>query len=464
MATRSGGSGVLYALILFVFLFIFALALAILFYTQRMTVEEQVAQYARLSDEFVSETQQRSDAFQADLNERGQTTVYGYLDSQIDALKRKLVGNEGMGMEQLNREIERVGIADGESAISEINQLKSQITSLEEQVASKQQAIEEADRNIDQLESKLTTLQESTKSQVADLRKQLEDRTTQWQQFEEASKAERAEVVERLEQARENAQARIREKDAEIRTLNNEIDRLNGRVANLSRIIKESRLSAPDMTLEADGRIVDVDPRENIVYINLGKDDHLILGMTFEVFDATTGIQTEVERAGQLVHTGGKATIEVIRFSETGATAVCRIVRQAYGRPVVTGDLISNIIYDRDRTFRFFVYGDFDLNNDGLATPIERQRVVNMIREWGGEVIDADEMPVDTDFLVIGQNIEFPTAPPDDPLPTPEQVERYQTDLARYKRYEELAGLARELSIPVLNQNRFLTLVGQAGH
>jgi len=460
MATRTGGSGVLYALILFVFLFIFSLALAILFYSQRITAEEQLTDYDRLEDEFVSETEQRSDAFQAALTESGQTTVFGHLTTRIDKLNRLLVGTGSASFDAVKSQMVNAGVADGESAISEINELQARITSLNEQVASKQQAVDEADRTVDQLESRLNTLTQSSQQQIEDLSAALEERTREWKQFEQASDAEREEVVQRLEQARADARETVREKEAEIRSLNTEITKLNARIDELARIIRESKLSAPDLTLEADGRIIDVDPAEHICYINLGRDDRLILGMTFEVFDAATGVQTEVNRSGRLEHRRGKATIEVVRFSETGETAICRIVRRSFGRPVVSGDLISNIVYDENRTFRFFVFGDFDLNNDGLATPIERQRVINLIRQWGGEVIDRDEMPVDTDFLVLGENIEFPAALPDDPPPTPEEVERYIETRRQFTRYQELAGLAQELSIPILNQNKFLTLIG----
>jgi HAMP domain-containing protein len=459
MATRSGG-GVLYALILFVFLFIFSLALAILFYSQKLQVEEQVAEYNDLREDFVSNTERQLDEFQTALTDRGDQTVYGHLSSEIKTLKRRLMGQESASMQQIEDDLKSVNVTPGQNALGEIRKLASEVAGLKEQIVSKEQAIEETARAVNQLEAKLTTLTTTSKQKIDALNTALDDRSKEWQQFEQASDGERKEVVARLEQARKDGQARIREKNTEIRELNAEINRLSGRISELTAIVEASRPSAPDMTLESDGRVVDVDPRESVVFINLGRNDRLILGMTFEVFDATTGVQTEITQNGRRIHTGGKAKIEVIRFSDSGETAICRVVRKSYGQPVVSGDLISNIVYDKNRTFRFFVYGDFDLNQDGFSTPIERERIENLIKQWGGEVIDADELPVDTDFLVLGENVQYPEPLPQNPPPTQAQVDEWQARVAEFKRYAELTGLATELSIPVLNQNRFLTLIG----
>ena len=59
--------------------------------------------------------------------------------------------------------------------------------------------------------------------------------------------------------------------------------------------------------------------------------------------------------------------------------------------------------------------------------------------------------------LVLGVPPALPTGNPgDDPVQIEIQAELQE----RYNRYEQLMEQANELSIPILNQNRFLSLVG----
>ena len=151
----------------------------------------------------------------------------------------------------------------------------------------------------------------------------------------------------------------------------------------------------------------------------------------------------------------GKATIEVMSVGENSAT--CRIVRQERGRPILEGDLIANIVYDPNVTYRFFVFGDFDLNNTGQSTKTDKQVVERMITEWGGKL--GDSLSYDTDFLVLGPE---PKKPEELPADVVDFVKRsaYAEAKKEYDRYQDLLKDARSLSIPVLNQNRFLSLVG----
>jgi len=102
----------------------------------------------------------------------------------------------------------------------------------------------------------------------------------------------------------------------------------------------------------------------------------------------------------------------------------------------------------------------------------------SQIREWGGTVVDIPErearqiealgeeaagqsvLPYDTDFVVIGAEPNAPS-PISDTLRDPIAIQRNAEANRLYTRYNRLTQEARALGIPILNQNRFLALVGQ---
>ncbi len=463
MATRSGGiSGAVFALVAFVFLFVLSGALAVLFYTQKTAAQEEVATLQDQQGNLISQTERGGDMYSSLNDQRRQQgrTIFGQLVVNNQNLKRWLTGDGTMPLGQIEQQLQAAEVPQGSNVLAQVQQLNASLTSAQQQIDQLEQGNQQRAQKLASLQEQNEQQQDAHEQTVSNLQVRIDELQQSFSQAEQAAQQEREELRQTYEQYKTDTREELRQKESEIRTLDNEIAKRDARVRELLGIINANRLSSPDLTLEADGQIVEVVTGEQVVYINLGRDENLVLGMTFEVFDAETGVRTEVRNNGQVQHIGGKATIEVIRFSESGQTAACRVIRRSYGEPILSGDLISNIVYDENRTFRFFVTGDFDLNQDGRATEMERRRATNLIQQWGGVVIDSDDMPVDTDFLVIGEQLEFPEPPPDNPPPTPAEIQEWLGRKERYIRQQELIGLARELSIPILNQNRFLTLIG----
>ena len=67
-------------------------------------------------------------------------------------------------------------------------------------------------------------------------------------------------------------------------------------------------------------------------------------------------------------------------------------------------------------------------------------------------------MSFDTDYLVLGAEPSFPNKP-DDELDLV-LMREYRVGLENFQAYQDLLGTAQGLGIPVLNQSRFLDLVG----
>lgn len=250
------------------------------------------------------------------------------------------------------------------------------------------------------------------------------------------------EQVSSLQQANADLGGRNRQVEAEL-------DRVRARLS-------EVRIDPTQaVTRQHDGRIIRL-PGNNIAFIDLGAGDHVTAGLTFEVYDKVDGVPQPGDPTTEENLPAGKASLEVIRVGPT--TSECRITRLQPGMTLSEGDLIANLVYDRNTKYNFLVYGNFDLDRNSVATPGDAEVIKRLITQWGGTV--APELNVDTDFVVLGKEPEIPTVDraeleTDAPLKA-----KYDEAIAAAEAYAEISSKAREYRIPILNQNRFLYLTG----
>ena len=134
-----------------------------------------------------------------------------------------------------------------------------------------------------------------------------------------------------------------------------------------------------------------------------------------------------------------------------------KIIRQTPGTQLTEGDLIANLVYDPNVKYNFVVYGDFDMDRNGQATPQEADVVRRLVTQWGGKLMD--KVNVDTDFVVLGQEPVLPTFTRED-LQDPFNAKRLADAQAALDAYDQVRNRARDLHIPIMNQNRFLYLTG----
>ena len=204
----------------------------------------------------------------------------------------------------------------------------------------------------------------------------------------------------------------------------------------------------------ADGELIRV-PGNNVCYINLGYGTGVTNGLTFEVYSKLTGVPglpPNVNGDEQLPI--GKASIEIIHVGQNSSE--CRIVKTQPGQVLTEGDIIENLIYDAHQKYKFDVYGNFDLANTGRPTPADAEVIKRLVTQWGGSLID--KVSPDTDFLVLGSEPVVPDFNKDDL--TPENQDKQQKAQDALEKYQEVRQQAKDLHIPVLNQNRFLYYVG----
>jgi hypothetical protein len=203
-----------------------------------------------------------------------------------------------------------------------------------------------------------------------------------------------------------------------------------------------------------DATITQVAP-DNICYINLGFGDHISTGMTFQVYSKFEGVPKLDNGTDTLNMPKGKASIEIINVGQNSSQ--CRIIYTTPGMTVSQGDLCVNVVYDRNIKPVFFVYGKFDMDQNGVATEGEAEVVKNLITRWGGRI--SDKINIDTDFVVFGKEPSIPLFTAEE-LTNPIQKAKADEAKAAADAYNKVRDEAVSLHIPVMNQNRFLYYTG----
>ena len=312
------------------------------------------------------------------------------------------------------------------------------------------------------------------KGQESNLTKQIEtmqqERQTQGAQREadvakntqdmEAAKAEvRTELtaqIQRLEQTLKDKDTAITEKDKQLAEMaadnekkTRDLQVKDTRVEELTKTIREFKggkgKPTEAMLRQRDGRIVKISPDLGVVYIDLGQIDKIEPGMTFSVYSVQTGIPDD-----------GKGKAKLLVKNVSAGTSECAVTESSHDDPLAEGDIVANIAFSPTRTYSFVVEGDFDVYNEGHASPQGNRMIRNIVEQMGGHIMD--KLTVDTDFVVMGEEPSMPSKPAADAPQTDVQI--YKEKLAAYERYAALKTAAASLQVPVLNTSRFLAFTG----
>jgi len=244
------------------------------------------------------------------------------------------------------------------------------------------------------------------------------------------------------------AQAQVTEQ-----TLNRKLEVASKDISTRNSLLNRYRPSVKDAIVRnVDAKITQI-AGENLVYIDLGYGNHVSPGLTFEVYDRFEGIPKLSDNDQELPK--GKAAIEIISVGQNSST--CRIVRNSQGQTLTQGDLCANIVYDRNRKNVFYVYGKFDMDNNGVATDAEAEVVKNLITRWGGTI--TDKLGPEVDVVVMGKEPVVPVYSAEE-LQQPIPKAKFDEAKAALDAYSKVRDEAISLSIPFMNQTRFLYYTG----
>ncbi|MCH2138139.1 MAG: hypothetical protein MK074_03710 [Phycisphaerales bacterium] len=457
MAIRtSAGTGVVISLVVFILLTVALAVVSILIWGQLREARQSVNNADRTLSEYATSSERTSPWMDQLQSTRGRSSVTGLLHGENGDLKRLVGGNPGETMDSLQGRLTEAGLAEDNTALDLINSLNRDLDEARNNNASLNQRVTGAEASVDDLKDRLAAVeaQQVAVSQAA---------AAEVEPFRDADSRHEARISDAIDQFQQ-AEARTADRYADqiddLESENDDLRRrntiLSSRVADLEALYAKDRIEPTNPSMLADARVIEVVGTDR-VYLDRGRQDHIVLGMTFEVFDDPAQIRPSDDG----IMPRGKASLQVLKVGENTSTA--KITRSNLRRPVLVDDVVANAVYDPAYTFRFMVHGKFDLNNDGASTEDEARYLRERIRRWGGEVHEGDTLPGDLDFLVLGDQPILPERPQGASL-SPQEWQDYTRKRQIFEDYQTLFDAAREARIPILNQRRLDILTGRTDH
>lgn len=454
MAARTGASvGVAVTISVLGVLSLALFVTTMVFYGQSQRARNDLSDVQEQYEDFISSDQREHAVIRAILDEARseRQTVVEYLAANRTKLLSDITGEGSTSMGEYRDTLANVdGIEEG-SLLELINRKNNTIESLEEQLASAEEA-RNAAREASEFEAaRVATIEEDFNASAGSMQTQVGDYASRVQQLEDTLNTVEDRLNGRIEEIRAEAAMSVNDMQTRLDAALRDNNVLRDQVARLRGEGKSDRLEPLNEGELVDGRIDQLIIEDNEVLLSIGRKDKAVLGMTFAVYDNATSIRVDQE-TGE--YQRGKAVIEIVRVEEDFSRA--RIIFASQGNPIIRGDVIANAVYDPKKTYKFVVDGLFDIDGDGVATRFETIELEALIEEWGGVVIGTVEG--DTDFVVLGEKPVLPPPPgPGAPIAAMQEFVRLQRQI---QRYDELLSRAQDASIPLLNTNRLQTLIG----
>jgi archaellum component FlaC len=424
---RGGNTGFAVALVIFGCGFVISLLVAIIFYTK---IEEAKVNEQQAKDDlkvFIT----GGETTQANEYKSTEGTVFGNMRDKIIDLDSDL--------------------REAQEEITKLTSATKNMESVYGVLANEKKAVE------DQLAAEVA----SSAKTSADLKADLDQAQRETLSMQDQVTALQERLNDALKDADQAAQDRIAQLTEEVKALettgfNTEREKEEWRKKYQDLLASLPKPPTPNTTTP-DGEVASVFGDGNDLFITRGRKDGLVMGMTFEVFDPLPVIKLAVTGEAR-----GKATIEVYGLNEDSAT--CRVVRRDRNVNITPGDPIVNLAYDPNMTIRMYAFGDFDIEGDGGTNDIGRIEAI--IKDSGAELIELTKndagIPIltpDLNYIVLGEKPVLPEKPSDQDF-DPVKIAEYQAQLSAYEAYFRIVDDAKIMRIPVLNQGRFLDLMG----
>ena len=464
---RQGRNSPPYALVTFVFLWVLSTAGAVIFYIAWGKANQSVTRVKQQMAQFVSYRDQQNPTVRDMLAQAGATkTVVYQLQREISDLKFSIAGAQRNGAVKVGSLIGSNGeIASalnsagmsGKSLLAAVTDLKAK---LQQAVALRNQykaAWRNYQRQFTAARASFRSDSDAMNQKLASARKRIDALTARLDAAKTAQASQATAFQTQISSQQQKFAGDLRQQFVLKQQYQQEVVARDLAIKNLQHQIQGLRAptqGANAILSQADGKILRVSAVDNLVYLNIGSNEHLSVGQTFAVYSPQLGV-------GSGTNSGGKASIVVTKVGPYASVA--RITHISADQTLFPGDLIANPVFSSDlnRKYHFVVYGDFDLNGNGVPTAQGRRQIISLIKQWGG-VVD-NKLTSQTDFLVLGS----PPAKPSlnfgaNQTQVSNTVANLQTQAQ--SRYDILQSEAQGYSVPILDANRFLAMIGYYAH
>ena len=462
-------SSTMITLVVFVGLFFISAILAVVFYMKAEGYRSTGAEVQRQVDDLASRSEVQNLSTVVGARELGSTwlgTMVDYhnrlllllLGTPVDSTSAEIKsGNaltrvtETLQLAQKHVEGEKIDPNTGLISLARklmvvIDTLKTSNAGLTKQISNLQTRLDDAVKAGKDMEANLTQQIEDFKQRALAAEKQSEE----YKQLVDQTSEERVKtLIGRLDRELANSQQLNQDLLKSQAELDLTHQRLKIAKDKLDRI--EPAMNRTPLIYKPDGKVTVLDEQAGVVYLNLGSKDRIYQGLTFAVYDGSGAIPKDGK---------GKAEVEIFRILPD--TCVARVVSKDPKRPIVMDDIVANLIWDRDKIYKFSLVGDFDVNRDGRIDPDGIEAVSRLVVKWGSET--TDEISALLDAVILGQPPQVPPKPKALDLETdPLAEEKYNAAQRRLDHYKTIQEQAEGLMIPILPYDTFLYLIGYRG-
>ncbi len=356
--------------------------------------------------------------------------------------------------------IEAAKVSAGNTTLSDatvvdaINGLTQQLTAIKVSNTQLTSDLAAARKKVEDTLATTTKQMETNQSAVADAQKQAQEAVAGSESFRQekdglvtAAQQATVDATQVGEESVRNLQTQVAQLRRQIQNAERERDQARNQLASL-------RVPVDQILRQADGKIIRT-PGGDRVLIDIGSGAGIAPGLTFEIFDPLGVPQTTGAPGEDDTVLKGKASIEIIRVQPGSSEA--RIIRTSPGASIREGDLAVNLVYDRNIKYNFVVYGKFNLDRRGDSSVRDGDALKRLVSQWGAKVVD--QVNIDTDFLLLGDEPLVPAFSQDD-LQDPIKARQFEEASRDLEAYNDVRSKAQSLSVPILNQTRFLYLIG----
>lgn len=427
---------------------------AAIYFGKFQTASRERLELRQQTAEFVTENERRGDRERRILEQAkgARQSVVGYLRSSYEDAMRQVTGSDSDTPTQLKEKLAAIPGAEASPLLQVVADLRGRIANLENSLARSDEAAKTAQADRLNEVARVKQIEDSHQRTIASLNTEVNRYKDEIDQYRVGTDKVRADMEARVSRIAAESGDREQRLQTDLTKLREQNLVLQGQITELRGQRNQDLLRPADEFALVDGTILALNSAENQVVISVGSRQKVQLAMAFSVYQNGSAIRPD-PTTGE--YPRGKAGLEVINVNENSAT--CRILWEARGNPIIKGDVVANPVFDPNKIYKMVVYGNFDVNRDSIATPLEASDLEALIQAWGGKV--TPDLSGDVDFLVLGERPILPPRPPTN-APT-EIVLNYISLDQKVQRYDQLLQQALATSVPILNENRLYTLLGK---